>query len=66
VDVATGVQVALVDDDAAAGEAVLDLERLDAEVAGEAAADEGPHVLGREGRAVRRRRALAHGARANS
>ena len=68
VDEAAGVQVALVDDDAAAGEGVLDLQRLDPEVAGEAAAEEGAHVLRGEGRAVlgcvgalahRRRRAPA-------
>ena len=59
VDVAARVQVALVDDDAAAGEGVLDLERLDAEVAGEAAADEAAHVLGRDAASSSRcRRAL--------
>ena len=44
VDEAAGVQVALVDDDPAARVGVLDLERLDPEVAGEAAA------AGRRGR----------------
>ena len=41
VDEAAGVQVALVDDDPAAGVGVLDLQRLDPEVAGEAAGQEG-------------------------
>ena len=36
-----GMQVALVDDDPAARVGVLDLERLDPEVAGEAAGQEG-------------------------
>jgi hypothetical protein len=65
-DVAARVQVALVDEDAAAGEGILDLEWLDAEVAGEAAADEGANALRREGRAVRCRRALAHRPAASS
>ena len=40
VDEAARVQVALVDDDRAAGVRVLDLQRLDPEVAGEAAGQE--------------------------
>ena len=47
VDEAAGVQVALVDDDPAAGVGVLDLQRLDPEVAGEAAGEEAADRLRR-------------------
>src|SRR5262249_40076502 len=51
VDESPRMQVALVDDDVAAGEVVLDFDRLDAEIAGEAAGQEGPDALRRDGAA---------------
>jgi hypothetical protein len=54
------VEVAAVDDDAADGAPVVDLDRLDPEVAGEAARQERPHVLGRETGTALGWRRLAH------
>src|SRR6476469_6424547 len=66
VDETAGMEVAPVDDDAAAGEGVLDLDRFDPQVAGKAAADEGAHVLRGESRTVRCCRALVHRVSASS
>ena len=59
VDEAARVQVPPVDDDAAPRMRVLDLQRLDPEVAGEAAGQERPDALRRDRRA-RVRRGVAH------
>jgi hypothetical protein len=48
VDVAAGVQVAPVDDQASDGASLPDLERLDAEIAGKGAVDPGADRFGRD------------------